>query len=281
MQEFLSNFVYGIRVADIIDIALVAFVIYKILGFIHETRAEQLVKGLLFLILATFLSDKLKLYTLNWILINTMTLGVIALIIVFQPELRRALEYIGRSKFIRTQFVKIDKEKAKAITAHIVKAVDHFSAKRMGALLVLERETALSDICETGTRLDAEISTELIGNIFYEGSPLHDGAAIIRGDRILAAGCVLPLTEDKTLSRDLGTRHRAGLGITENSDAVVLIVSEETGIISLAVNGKLTRFLDIKSVEKTILNLYLAGVEDVKPKMPFIDKLWRAKDGHK
>jgi diadenylate cyclase len=281
MQEFINNIVYGIRIADVVDIALVAFVIYKILGFIHETRAEQLVKGLLILVLATFLSDKLKLYTMNWILVNTMTLGMIALIIVFQPELRRALEYIGRSKFIRTQFVKIDKEKAKMITAALVKSIDHFSAKRIGALIVLERETALSDISESGTKLDAEISPELLGNIFYEGSPLHDGAAIIRGDRVLAAGCVLPLTQDKTLSRDLGTRHRAGLGITENSDAVVLIVSEETGIISLAINGRLTRFLDIKSVEKTILNLYLADIEDVKPKVPFLDKLRRRKDAEK
>jgi len=281
MQGVIQNIIYGIRIADIIDIVIVAFVIYKILEFIHETRAEQLVKGLLILVVATFLSDKLKLYTLNWILVNTMTLGVIALIIVFQPELRRALEYIGRSKFISTQFVHIDKEKAKAITAQLVKAIDHFSSKRVGALIVLERETALSDISETGTKLDAEISTELIGNIFYEGSPMHDGAAIIRGDRILAAGCVLPLTQDKTLGRDLGTRHRAGLGITENSDAVVLIVSEETGIISLAVDGKLTRFLDIKTVEKTILNFYLADVENTAPKMPFLDRIRRMKNGER
>lgn len=281
MQEIFNNIIYGVRVVDVIDVALVAFVLYKILVFIHETRAEQLVKGLLVIVLATFVSDKLKLYTLNWILVNTMTLGVIALIIVFQPELRRALESIGRSQFIRTQFVRIDKEKAKSITACLVRAIDYFSSKRIGALIVLEQETALSDISESGTKIDAEISTELIGNIFYEGSPLHDGATIIRGDRILAAGCVLPLTQDKTLSRDLGTRHRAGLGITENSDAVVFIVSEETGIISLAVNGKLTRFLDIKSVEKIILNLYLADVEDKKPRVPFIDLLRRNKDAKK
>lgn len=281
MQEIYNNIIYGIRIVDIIDIALVAFVLYKILVFIHETRAEQLVKGLLVIVLATFVSDKLKLYTLNWILVNTMTLGVIALIIVFQPELRRALESIGRSQFIRTQFVRIDKEKAKSITASLVRAIDYFSSKSIGALIVLEQETALSDISESGTKIDAEISTELMGNIFYEGSPLHDGAVIIRGDRIMAAGCVLPLTQDKTLSRDLGTRHRAGLGITENSDAVVFIVSEETGIISLAVNGKLTRFLDIKSVEKTILNLYLADMESKKTRVPFLDSLRRNNNAKK
>ncbi len=278
MQEIINNITYGVRIVDVIDIALVAFVIYKVLTFIHETRAEQLVKGLLVLVFATFISDKLKFYTLNWILVNTMTLGVIALIIVFQPELRRALEYIGRSQFIRTQFVRIDKEKAKSITGSLVRAIDYFSSKSIGALIVLEQETALSDISESGTKIDAEISTELIGNIFYEGSPLHDGAMIIRGDRVLAAGCVLPLTQDKSLSRDLGTRHRAALGITENSDAVVFIISEETGIISLAVNGKLTRFLDIKSVEKTILNLYLADIEEKKPRVPFMDLLRRTKN---
>ncbi len=281
MQEIYNNIIYGVRIVDVIDIALVAFVLYKILVFIHETRAEQLVKGLLVIVLATFVSDKLKLYTLNWILVNTMTLGVIALIIVFQPELRRALESIGRSQFIRTQFVRIDKEKAKSITASLVKAIDYFSSKSIGALIVLEQETALSDISESGTKIDAEISTELIGNIFYEGSPLHDGAVIIRGDRIMAAGCVLPLTQDKTLSRELGTRHRAGLGITENSDAVVFIVSEETGIISLAVNGKLTRFLDIKSVEKTILNLYLADTDSKKTRVPFLDSLRRNNNAKK
>ena len=282
MQEFLHNLFTGIRVLDILDVALVAFVIYRVLGFIHETRAEQLVKGILILAGATFLSDKFNLYTLNWILVNTMTLGMIALLIVFQPELRRALEYIGRSKFITTQFVKIDKEEAKIITAAIVKSIDAFSLSKTGALLVLERETALSDICETGIKIDAEITAELLGNVFYEGSPLHDGAAIIRGNRLHAAGCVLPLTENKNLGKELGTRHRAGIGITENSDAIVLIVSEESGIISMAVDGKLTRFLDVKAVEKTLLNIYLAGNEDEqKSKIPLVDRFKGMLNGKK
>jgi len=278
MSEFFNNIISGIGITDVIDVVIVAFVIYKVLGFIRETRAEQLVKGLLVLVVVTFVSDKFNLNTLYWILRNTMTLGVIALVIVFQPELRRALEYVGRSKFIKPQFAQMDKEKAKMITSAIIKAVDYFSSNKVGALIIMERETTLNDITETGTPIDAAISTELLGNIFYEGAPLHDGAAVVRGDRIIAAGCVLPLSQSKTLSRDLGTRHRAGIGITENSDAISIIVSEESGIISIAVDGKLSRFLDIKTVEKTLLNIYLSQINDEKNKVPFLNKFRRHKD---
>lgn len=275
MSEIFNNIISGVGITDVIDVAIVAFVIYKVLGFIRETRALQLVKGLLILVLITVVSEQFNLYTLNWILKNTLQLGVIALVIVFQPELRRALEYVGRSKFITPQFAQMDKERAKVITAAIIKAVDYFSTNKIGALIIMERETILNDIAETGTKIDAEISTELLGNIFYEGAPLHDGATIVRGDRVYAAGCVLPLTQSKTLSKDLGTRHRAGIGITENSDAIAIIVSEETGIISIAVDGKLSRFLDIKTVEKTLLNIYLSQIHVEKVKVPFLDKILR------
>jgi diadenylate cyclase len=266
MKESISVLLSGFGFSDIIDVLIVAFVVYKILCFIQETRAEQLVKGLVILVVATFLSNVFDLYTLNWILEGTLTLGVIALIIVFQPELRRALEYLGRSKIIRKQFFELDKERAKHITSTIIKAVDYFSVNKIGALIILERETSLNDIVETGTKIDSILSEELFGSIFYLGSPLHDGATIVRGDRILAAGCVLPLTQNRTLSKDLGTRHRAGIGITENSDAIALIVSEETGIISIAIDGKLSRFLDIKTVEKTLLNVYMSQLADDKSK---------------
>lgn len=273
-----GDIISSIGIADVLDIAIVSFIIYKILGFIKETRAVQLIKGLLILVALIFLSDKFDFYTLNWILENTFNLGVIALVIVFQPELRRALEYVGRSKFIRPQFSQLDKEKAKMITSSIIKSVDYFSANKVGALIIMERETMLTDIAETGTVIDAEISTELLGNIFYEGAPLHDGATIVRADRILAAGCVLPLSQNKTISKELGTRHRAGIGITENSDAISLIVSEETGIISIAVDGKLSRFLDIKTVEKTLLNIYLSQNQQENVKVPFINRWRRRKD---
>ncbi len=278
MSEIFDNIISGVGITDVIDVCIVAFVIYKVLGFIRETRALQLVKGLLILVVITILSDKFNLYTLNWILRNTISLGVIALVIVFQPELRRALEYVGRSKFITPPFAQMDKERVKTITAAIIKAVDFFSSNKVGALIIMERETTLNDIAETGTKINAEISTELLGNIFYVGAPLHDGAIIVRGDRVFAAGCVLPLTQSKTLSKELGTRHRAGIGITENSDAIALIVSEETGIISIAVDGKLSRFLDIKTVEKTLLNIYLSQIQTEKVKVPFLDKIRRRKD---
>ena len=193
-----------------------------------------------------------------------MTVGAIALVVVFQPELRRALEYVGRSKIVKAPFGQLDKEKAKAITDEFVKAVSACSSTKTGALIILERETSLTEIAESGTEINADISAQLLLNIFYEGAPLHDGAVIIRGYRIYAASCVLPLTNNKDLNKSLGTRHRAGIGVTEHSDAIALIVSEETCIISMAVDGKLTRFLDAKKIEKTLLNLYLSEEKDEK-----------------
>ena len=256
MGTFFNNIVSSIGVTDILDIAIVAFLVYKVLGFIRETRAEQLAKGLLVLVVVTLLSDIFHLYTLHWILSNLMTVGLLALVVLFQPELRRALEKLGRSKFINIAG-DVNKEEAKKIVTDISKAVESMSASRTGALMVIEKETALNDIVETGTIIDAAISAEMIGNIFYEGAPLHDGAMIIRGGRLYAAGCVLPLTQNKKLGKELGTRHRAGIGITEASDALVIIVSEETGVISLAQNGELTRFVDVKRIEKILLSLYL------------------------
>jgi diadenylate cyclase len=276
MPELLSNIGANIQISDVLDIAIVTFVIYKIMEFIKETRAQQLVKGLLVLVLATFISGEFQLYTLNWVLKGVMTIGVIALVIIFQPELRRGLEYVGRQKLLKSPIREIGKEKAKHIANQLVKAVNTFSDQRIGALIVFEREVALKEICDTGTLIKADISSELLGNIFYEGSPLHDGAVIVRGDRIYAAGCVLPLTQNKDLSKELGTRHRAGLGITEHSDAMALIVSEETGIISIAVDGKLSRFLDVKSVEKELLNFYLGGFDEKIP--AFFGKLRKKKN---
>ena len=256
MEHFFENIVSGVGFTDILDIMIVTFIIYKLLDFIRETRAEQLAKGLLLLVVATLLSKVLQLYTLHWILSGVMTVGLIAVVVIFQPELRRGLEYLGRSKFSNV-LSEVDKEEAKYMVGQLVEAIDSMSVSRTGALIVIEREISLSDIVETGTVIDAVISAQMVGNIFYEGAPLHDGALIIGGNRLYAAGCVLPLTQNKNLNKELGTRHRAGIGITENSDALVIIVSEETGIISVAQNGKLTRFLDVKKIEKSLLNLYL------------------------
>lgn len=257
MQAFWYSLISTFKITDAIDILAVAYLLYSVLGFIRDTRAAQLVKGLLIFVAVFFISEFMNLHMLNWLLRGVLTVGLIAAVVVFQPELRRGLEYLGRGRFLRFLSSSNTPDKSKQMIADIVAAVDHCSQTQTGALLVIERETALSDIAESGVEVDAAISAELIGNLFYEGSPLHDGAVIIRGNRIYAAGCVLPLTDNKTLSTELGTRHRAGIGITEHSDALVIIVSEETGIISLAEYGQLLRYVDDKAVEKKLLSIYI------------------------
>ena len=256
MEATIKNILSGIEITDILDILIVAFLIYKTLSFIRETRAEQLAKGILVWIVLTLVAKEMHLYTLHWILSGIMTVGLVAVVVIFQPELRRALEHLGRSR-ISNVFGEMDKEEAKQMVGQLTEAIQAMSSTRTGALIVFERDTTLNDIVETGTVIDTAVSAQMVGTIFYEGTPLHDGALIVRGDRLYAAGCVLPLTQNKELSKELGTRHRAGLGISENSDAFVVIVSEETGLISVAENGKLTRFLDGKAIEKKLLTLYL------------------------
>lgn len=263
MKDFGRNIVSGVALTDILDILIVAFVIYKILEFIRESRAEQLVKGILFVIFAMLVSDALHLYTLNWILNSAMTLGAFAIVIIFQPELRNGLEHMGRGRWFRS-LIKVDSNQAKKIIENVVQAIKCASEKKTGELIVLEQRTPLTNISQTGTFLNADISAEIIGNIFYEGAPLHDGAVIIRGDKIYAAACVLPLTENKNLPSELGTRHRAGIGISEISDAFVLIVSEETGQISIAREGKIRRNVSYKTVERELRIEYGLDEDDDK-----------------
>ena len=269
----------GVRILDIVDIAIVAFAIYKTMQFISQTRARQLVKGLLFLIVIMLLSSIFKLYTVHFILYNGLNYGLMAIVIIFYPELRRALEYLGRGKRFSKLFISGDKDKneVKGMISQICSAVDYFSSNKVGALIVIEREIALGDIAGTGTVVDADVSAALLETIFYEGSALHDGAVIVRADRVYAAGCVLPLTQSKNLEKTLGTRHRAGIGITEVSDALVIIVSEETGIISSASEGKLSRFLDVRSVEKLLYSAYLSGLDAEESSGAFLNLFRRKK----
>ncbi|MDK9711699.1 diadenylate cyclase CdaA [Acidaminobacter sp.] len=255
-MDSIINIFASMRIMDVIDIAIVAYVFYKIFMLIRETRAEQLIKGLVVLLVIMKLSEWAKLYVVHFILMNTMTLGLIALIIVFQPELRRALEYIGRNKIF---FAKMAEEQEEALnrTIHeLVSAVVSLSREQIGALIVMERQTGLNEIASTGVKIDAEITSGLLINIFIPNTPLHDGSVIIRKDRILAAGCFLPLSANQTISKELGTRHRAALGIAEQSDALVIIVSEETGTISVALNGKLSRYLDANTLTSVIKKAY-------------------------
>ncbi len=238
------------RVTDVLDILVVSFIIYNLIKIIRETRAEQLVKGILVIVLAFVVSGIFNLKMLNTLFTSFFQFSVLAVLIVFQPELRRALEQIGRSKIGKywnniSQSGKAEEEQTKQIKKGIkcvVEAANSFQKTKTGALIVFERQTRLGDIIDTGTIIDAEPSAAMIGNIFFNKAPLHDGAMIIRDGKIHAAGCILPLTKNNnSVSIDLGTRHRAALGISENSDAVIVIVSEETGTISIAVNGIITR----------------------------------------
>ena len=239
-----------------IDIMVVSFVIYKTVMLIRGTRAVQLIKGLLIIVAAFFISDLLQLTTVNWFLKQIQLLIIVALPIVFQPELRRALEQLGRGKvFSRTLFFAVE-DRSRVIN-ELVRAVQILSKKKYGVLLVIENDTGLNEFIETGVMLDGKVSAELIVNIFSPHTPLHDGAVIISGDRIAAAGCFLPLTDSPYLSKQLGTRHRAALGITEESDSVVIVVSEETGIVSIAYDGELTRYLEEKNLKEMLESLLL------------------------
>lgn len=256
MFENVTELFRQFRIMDAVDIAIMAYVCYKIIYVIRGTRAVQLIKGLAVLIVATKVSEWLGLFTINWVLRNTMTVGVIALLIVFQPELRRGLEQLGRGRMLIKPFFGMGEEEVNKVINELARAVQVFNKNKIGALIVLERQTGINEYIETGIPVGGNVTAELLVNIFVPNTPLHDGATIIRNDKIMAAGCFLPLTDNPNLSKELGTRHRAALGITEQSDAVAVIVSEETGVISVAVDGKLTRYLEIKTLKEMLKALY-------------------------
>ena len=241
-------------IRTIIDISIVTWVVYKLIILVKETRAWQLIKGILLILVATELSKMLGLKTINFMLQNMLQVLALGAIILFQPELRRALEKIGRSRF--KDIFSVDEANSQiqitALIEEIVKACTDLSAKYTGALIVIERDTKIGEIINTGTQLDSNVSSELINNIFVPDTPLHDGAIIIRDNKIKAAACFLPLTDNPNLSKELGTRHRAALGITEVSDSIAVVVSEESGKISFALNGGLTRNLTSDTLRKAL-----------------------------
>lgn len=258
----LSHILSQIRLQDIIDVLIVAFIIYRILLLIKGTKAVQMLLGLGILLLALLVSNWAGLYTIDWIVQSFWAQIVIVIIVLFQPELRRALAHIGESPF----FYSLSPVEESRFLEEIVKASVSLANKRIGALLVLERETDLKNFTEMGTELDAKVSREVILSIFHPSSPIHDGAVVIRGNRIVAAGCFLPLSLSASHSRSLGTRHRAALGITEETDAVVIIISEETGAISLAKGGKMLKDLDIISLREEISKLFVKEKKEPRGK---------------
>ncbi len=274
-MPFSMNFSSGIsqlsaiRFADIVDIIIVAILIYKIAKFFKDTRAVQVLKGIIILMVCVQLSELFKLNTINYILQNTMQVGLLAVFILFQPEIRSALANMGKSRF---SFLTFDAEESSDPTLNVINAVTasakSLSEKKIGALIVLEQNTKIMDIIRTGVMLDSAVSTELINNIFFPKAPLHDGAIIIGNGKIKAAACVLPLSQNDSLESELGTRHRAGLGVTEGSDCISIIVSEETGKISLACNGGLTRNIS-PNVLKDALKKLLLKEEQSQKKVNF------------
>ena len=237
------NIIFRITINDVVDILIVAYIFYKMFMFIKDTRAAQVLKGILFLLVATELSNIFNLHTLYWLLVNTLQFGVIAALIIFQPELRAGLEHIGRTQFnfFGKSGINISEEDLNKNIDEIVEALYSLSRQKIGALIIMERETKIGDIINTGTIIDGEVSRQLLINIFIPNTPLHDGAVVIRDNQIKAAACFLPLTQSKDLSKELGTRHRAAIGVSEVSDCISLIVSEETGDVSIAKSGKIYR----------------------------------------
>ncbi|MCI8698074.1 MAG: TIGR00159 family protein [Oscillospiraceae bacterium] len=255
-----------IELKDILDMAIIAFGIYHLLRFVRRSRSGQVVKAIAFIVVAMALANLWRLRVIRTVLNNAMELGIIALIILFQPELRRFLEQMGSGK-IKELFVA--ESYSNDLETAIKETVDAYAAlsrDKVGALMVFERRTLLDDVLKTGTALDCQVSAQLLKNLFWNKAPLHDGAVIVRGGRIVGAGCMLPLSGNVNLSRDLGMRHRAGIGVSENSDAVVAIVSEETGSISVAVNGMLKRHLSPDTLERMLrLELMPAAEEEGRP----------------
>lgn len=274
MQDLISYIaavLSGIRITDIIDITIVAFLLYYVYKFIRDRRAGKLALGVILLILFMLVSEVLNMYAMSFIMQNLFQVGIIALIIVFQPELRSALEKMGAEPF---KTLKIGDRQSQPDNVHelidaLCSAVCDMSLEKTGALIVIERSTRLGDIIKTGTVIDAKADPFLIKNIFYNKAPLHDGAMIIRDGRICAAGCFLPLSSNPEIIKDLGTRHRAGIGMSEDSDAVVIIVSEETGTISSALDGKLTSSYSYQSLKKFLEGELITETEENGRKKQF------------
>lgn len=258
------EYVRLISVFDVVDMLLVAFGIYHLIRFVRKGRTGQVAKAILIIAVAVAISNILNLRVVSYILNYAVELGLIALVIIFQPEIRRFLERMGSGKIKELFVTETQSDEVETAINETVEAYESLSADKVGALIVFERKTLLDDVLKTGTALDARVSSELLKNLFWNKAPLHDGAVIVRNGRIVGAGCMLPLSGNTNLSRSLGMRHRAGIGISENSDAVVAIVSEETGSVSVAINGMLKRHLAPETFERLLKSELMPETMDTK-----------------
>ena len=265
----IGRYLLLIQPTDLLDIAIMIFVLYKVFMLVQSTKAASLLKGLLVFLAALMLSSVLQLHGVHFIMNSMVEWGVLALIILFQPEIRRILEQMGSKRFTAFFSHEEDVNTMEQTIGQTVLACTEMSQSRTGALIVFEREILLDDMVRSGTVLDASVSSELLKNIFFVKAPMHDGAVIVRNGRVLGAGCMLPLSKNVNLSRDLGMRHRAGIGMSENSDAVVVIVSEETGSISVAIGGMLKRHLKPETLENLLRNELLPRDSEETDKQKF------------
>lgn len=264
---------------DIIDILIVAYIIYRIMKLLKDTSAERLIKGIIILVGIMLLASMLHLTMISWLLQQALNVGLFAIVVVFQPELRRLLEQIGKGNFSRLIVPADAPDEVESMITATVSACADMSRTKTGALIVFERRERLGEIISTGTMVDAAPSAELIKNIFFKNSPLHDGAMIVRAGRVCAAGCVLPLSGNQSLSRDLGTRHRAAVGMSESADSVLVVVSEETGSISVAIGGMLKRHLSPDMLRKLLENELLDSEKQEKSRLAAIRDMWKGGAG--
>ena len=264
---------------DIIDILIVAYIIYRIMKLLKDTSAERLSKGIIILVGIMLLASMLHLTMISWLLQQALNVGLFAIVVVFQPELRRLLEQIGKGNFSRLIVPADAPDEVESMITATVSACADMSRTKTGALIVFERRERLGEIISTGTMVDAAPSAELIKNIFFKNSPLHDGAMIVRAGRVCAAGCVLPLSGNQSLSRDLGTRHRAAVGMSESADSVLVVVSEETGAISVAIGGMLKRHLSPDMLRKLLENELLDSEKQEKSRLAAIRDIWKGGAG--
>ena len=256
ISAILWNITHRPRMVDVVDILLLTFIIYTLLNHTRQTRISQIIKGIVILLAATWVSDLIGMRTIHALLSWVINAGPVLLIVLFQPEIRRILEELGTTSLFDSTSRMQELSNTELIIDEMILALEHMARRRVGALIVIEQKTRLNDVISTGTMVDGVISQPLIENIFEPNTPLHDGAVVVRGDRVVAAACLLRLSDTTGVGRDLGTRHRAGLGVSEVSDATVFIVSEETGIISMAKDGHLVRHLDEASLHQILQGIY-------------------------
>lgn len=265
----IGRYLLSLQITDILDIAIMVFLLYKVLTLVQSTKAASLLKGLFVFLGLLALSYVCQLHSIYYLMSRMMDMGILALVILFQPEIRRILEQMGSKRFIAFFTHTEAGNVLEQTIGQTVLACTEMSQSRTGALIVFEREILLDDMVRSGTVLDASVSSELLKNIFFVKAPMHDGAVIVRNGRVLGAGCMLPLSKNVNLSRDLGMRHRAGIGMSENSDAVVVIVSEETGSISVAIGGMLKRHLKPETLENLLRNELLPQDDSATDKQKF------------